>query len=175
MDDATGVDALADDETLDAARRGSREARGRLLCALQDPWYRMCLSLLADADLARDAAQETAVRFLRQLHGFRGDSQLRTWSLGEGDVDSAELVATGLRSAGGPGPDAGADLNEQRERLRATLADLPDRQREAVVLRFFEDLSVEETAAAMKCAEGTVKATVHQALRSLRNRLRQFA
>jgi RNA polymerase sigma-70 factor (ECF subfamily) len=195
VDDATGVDALSDDETLDAARRGSREARGRLLCALQDPWYRMCLSLLADAELARDAAQETAVRFLRQLPGFRGDSQLRTWSLGialnvvremkrrrgrerslgEGDVDGAEPVATGLRMGGDPGPDAGADLNEQRERLRATLADLPDRQREAVVLRFFEDLSVEETAAAMKCAEGTVKATVHQALRSLRNRMRQFA
>jgi RNA polymerase sigma factor (sigma-70 family) len=97
----------------------------------------------------------------------------RERSLGEGEVDGAEPVATGLRSVGGP--DAGADLNEQRERLRATLADLPDRQREAVVLRFFEDLSVEETAAAMKCAEGTVKATVHQALRSLRNRLRQFA
>ena len=116
MNDATGVDALADDATLEAARHGCREARGRLLCALQDPWYRMCLSLLADADLARDATQETAVRFLRQLPGFRGDSQLRTWSLGialnvvremkrrrgrerslgEGDVDGAEPVAVDL-------------------------------------------------------------------------------
>ena len=43
------------------------------------------------------------------------------------------------------------------------LADLPDRQREAIVLRFLEELSVEQTAAAMGCAEGTVKATVHQA------------
>jgi RNA polymerase sigma factor (sigma-70 family) len=48
---------------------------------------------------------------------------------------------------------------------------LPDRQREAIVLRFFEELSVEETAAAMNCAAGTVKATVHQALRAMRARL----
>src|SRR2546430_15737068 len=82
VDDATGVDALADDATLEAARHGSREARGRLLCALQDPWDRMCLSLLADAGLARDAAQEPAMRFLRQVPGVRGDSQLGAWALG---------------------------------------------------------------------------------------------
>jgi RNA polymerase sigma factor (sigma-70 family) len=51
------------------------------------------------------------------------------------------------------------------------LADLPERQREAVILRYFEELSVEDTAAAMNCAPGTVKATVHQALRALRKRL----
>jgi RNA polymerase sigma factor (sigma-70 family) len=64
-----------------------------------------------------------------------------------------------------------AELAEQRDRLRAVLDDLPERQREAVVLRFLEELSVEDTAAAMQCATGTVKATVHQALRSLRQRL----
>jgi RNA polymerase sigma factor (sigma-70 family) len=51
---------------------------------------------------------------------------------------------------------------------------LSERQREAVVLRFFEELSVEETAAAMECAPGTVKATVHQALRAMRNKLKQL-
>jgi DNA-directed RNA polymerase specialized sigma24 family protein len=39
------------------------------------------------------------------------------------------------------------------------------------VLRFFEELSVEETAEVMNCAPGTIKATVHQALRSLRRRI----
>ena len=59
--------------------------------------------------------------------------------------------------------------------MRRTLADLPERQREAVVLRFFEELSVEDTAELMKCAPGTVKATVHQALRALRGKLKQLA
>ena len=50
---------------------------------------------------------------------------------------------------------------------------LPDRQREAITLRFFEEMSVEETASAMGCAVGTVKATVHQALRALKLKMQQ--
>ena len=42
------------------------------------------------------------------------------------------------------------------------------------MLRFFEELSVEDTATAMNCAAGTVKATVHQALKALRKRLEVF-
>jgi RNA polymerase sigma-70 factor (ECF subfamily) len=187
------VDADVDAETIAAARRGDRDARGRLLRGLQDPWYRMCLSLLADPDSARDATQETAVRFLRQLPGFRGDSQLRTWSLGialnvvrelkrqrgrewtGGGDDAIRAMESAPSARGGqPIPVADAERSEERDRLRSVLADLPDRQREAIVLRFLEELSVEQTAAAMGCAEGTVKATVHQALRSLRQRLKQL-
>src|SRR5437762_2603766 len=72
-------------------------------------------------------------------------------------------------------PDNDATRSEHASLLRAGLDELPDRQREAIVLRFFEDKSVEETAAAMSCAEGTVKATVHQALRTLRNKLKQLS
>ncbi len=180
-----------DAATIDAARAGDREACAALLRALQDPWYRTCLSLLAgDAERARDATQETAVRFLRQLPGFRGDSQLRTWSLGiainvvrelrrsghrESPLPEEVGVASDGRRSASAGPDEAVETNERRDVLRATLADLPDRQREAVTLRYFEDLSVEETAAAMECAPGTVKATVHQALRKLREKLRQLA
>jgi RNA polymerase sigma factor (sigma-70 family) len=52
--------------------------------------------------------------------------------------------------------------------LREAIVGLPPRQRAAIVLRYLADLSIAEVAAAMDCAEGTVKATLHQALRSLR-------
>ena len=71
-----------DDATVLAARYGDRPAQARLLRWLQDPWYRLSLGLLGDVEQAREATQETAVRFLRQAAGFRGDSQLRTWALG---------------------------------------------------------------------------------------------
>ena len=60
------------DETTQQAQRGDRTAQAKLLRDLQDPWYRFCLSLLRDPDRARDATQETALRFLR--------SQLRSMS-----------------------------------------------------------------------------------------------
>ena len=43
--------------------------------------------------------------------------------------------------------------------VRAALAELPPRMRAVVVLRYWEDLSVEQTAAALGCATGTVKST----------------
>jgi RNA polymerase sigma-70 factor (sigma-E family) len=56
-----------------------------------------------------------------------------------------------------------ADALAVREAVRS----LPDRQRTAVVLRFFADLSVADTAETMGCAEGTVSAHTHKALKSL--------
>ena len=177
MDDARPL-------VVEAARRGDRDARAALLRELQDVWYRFCLGLLRDADAAREATQETAVRFLARLSEFRGDSRLKTWSLGIAlnvvremrrarrpePTDPALLAAADPRNAA-DAPDGAVIVAEQARLLRAVLDDLPDRQREAVVLRFFEDLSVEETAKAMRCAQGTVKATVHQAMRALRERL----
>jgi RNA polymerase sigma factor (sigma-70 family) len=55
-----------------------------------------------------------------------------------------------------------------RVALRDAVLALPMRQREAVVLRYFADLSIEDTAIAMRCAPGTVKSAVNAALRTLR-------
>jgi RNA polymerase sigma-70 factor, ECF subfamily len=172
------------DTTLEQARHGNRDALAVLLRALQDSWYRMSLSLLADPDLAHDATQETAVRFLRHLPAFRGDSQLRTWSLGicvnvVREIRRSSRGHRSLEDGAGPStawdgallPDVAAERAEEAQSLRDMLGTLPQRQREAVLLRYFEDLSVEQTAHAMQCAAGTVKATVHQALRTLRRKL----
>jgi RNA polymerase sigma-70 factor (ECF subfamily) len=171
-----------DDATIEAARRGDRPAKARLLSALQDVWFRFCLSQLRSADEARDATQETALRFLRQLPGFRGESQLRTWSLSialnvvremkrRRGMDRLELqqAAPSMQDL----TSLEVESAEEMFLVKQSLDTLPDRQREALVLRFFEELSIEETAAAMGCAMGTVKATVHQALRALRTKMAQ--
>lgn len=51
--------------------------------------------------------------------------------------------------------------------MRHAVAQLPARQQEAVILRFYEGLSVEETAEAMGCSQGNVKALSHRALQRL--------
>ena len=55
-----------------------------------------------------------------------------------------------------------------RAALMAALERLPARQRACVVLRYFEELDVRETAAALGCSEGTVKSQTSRALASLR-------
>jgi RNA polymerase sigma-70 factor (ECF subfamily) len=176
----------ADAPTLKAAQRGDRAALAILLRELEDPWYRFSLSLLGDGERAREAVQETGLRFLKTLPGFRGESRLQTWSLGialnvvremrrkarpMADHGQQYLAAATAERQAPQSPLSQAEHSEHTQKLREVLHDLPERQREAISLRFFEELSVEETARAMNCAEGTVKATVHQALRSLKNKL----
>ena len=55
-----------------------------------------------------------------------------------------------------------------REAVRGVLLRLPPRQREAVVLRYYEDLSEQVTADLLRCRPGTVKSLVSQAMQKLR-------
>lgn len=71
-------------------------------------------------------------------------------------------------------PAGDAELSDQiarRALLMAALARLPDRQREVLVLRFYGDLSVEETAAATGTSPGTVKSHTSRALARMRELL----
>jgi len=58
-----------------------------------------------------------------------------------------------------------------RVAVRAAVASLPERQRLALVLRYYADLSVEDAAAVMRCAPGTVKSLTSKAIDGLRTRI----
>jgi RNA polymerase sigma-70 factor (sigma-E family) len=83
----------------------------------------------------------------------------REWSAGDAMPD---------RSATTRGHDAGVT---DRLTILAALAELPARRRAVVVLRYFSDMTVEETAAALGCSTGTVKSQTARALDALRKRL----
>lgn len=73
----------------------------------------------------------------------------------------------GLLAAPDAVPD-GADAVDQRDRIVRLLQRLPPRQRTAVVLRYWEELSEAETAEAMNCSVGTVKSATSRGLSRLR-------
>lgn len=73
-----------------------------------------------------------------------------------------------------PKVDAGYDQVTDRRVVLDAIAELPLRQRQVVVLRFVEDLSVEQTADLLRCATGTVKAHTTRALTRLRELLADF-
>jgi RNA polymerase sigma-70 factor (sigma-E family) len=59
----------------------------------------------------------------------------------------------------------------ERDRIWAGLAQLPDRQRAALVLRFYEDLDDHDTADALGCRVGTVRSLISRGLATLRERM----
>lgn len=67
------------------------------------------------------------------------------------------------------------DAVDNRELLRQALARLPARQREVLLLRYYEDLSEAEIAKRLGCAPGTVKSSAARALRALRDMLPEYA
>ena len=69
---------------------------------------------------------------------------------------------------------AGEQIREPpgaRDELWTALNRLPYRQRAAIVLRFYEDLTEQQTARALGCAVGTVKSSVSRGLRQMREEL----
>ncbi|MER7755988.1 SigE family RNA polymerase sigma factor [Kitasatospora sp. NPDC097643] len=77
-----------------------------------------------------------------------------------------ELLVTSVPD--GPGEEDGFARSDQRAALMAALATLPPRQREAVVLRHWEDLSDSQTAVAMGCSVGAVRSQTAKGIARLR-------
>lgn len=143
--------------------------------------FRVAWSLLGEDAAAEDVVQEV---FLRLQSGrLRASRRARftTWFY-QVTLNTAREQARKRRRLWGAAPaeealrdtpDAAADpgrLDRLRDLSRA-LATLPIRQREVVVLRFLEGFDTAETAEILGCRQGTVKAHLHRATLSLRDRL----
>jgi RNA polymerase sigma-70 factor (ECF subfamily) len=74
-----------------------------------------------------------------------------------------------------PLPAAQLESDQMMQSLEQALSELPARQREAFLLRNIEGMDVAETAAAMKCSQGSVKTHYFRALQALRTKLGDFA
>jgi RNA polymerase sigma-70 factor, ECF subfamily len=130
--------------------------------------------MLHDREAAEDAVQEAALRSWRKLGNLRPGTEMRPWFLAivanqcrtmvRGRWWSVLRLDSPLRSASPEFEDRvarGADL-------RAALRKLPIDHREALVLRYYLDLPLEEVAAVTGVPVGTVKSRINRALAAMR-------
>jgi RNA polymerase sigma-70 factor (ECF subfamily) len=133
---------------------------------------------LADRSAAEDATQEALTRALRRWRHVQRLDRPAAWLY----VVAMNHVRDGWRrdrreprweaELESPTPDPTGGVTTTLS-VRDAITTLPARQREAVVLRYLADLPLADVAEAMGCAVGTVKATLHQALASLRVELKE--
>ena len=127
-----------------------------------------------DRDVAEELAQETLARVWERWSTVQHKDSPEAWAYRVGfnlaasryRRRSAERRA---RARCGPADEHVADAVDALA-VREAVAALPPRQRAAVVLRYFADLSVERTADVLGCAPGTVKSLTSQAIATLRDR-----
>ena len=142
-----------------------------------DDILRLCLLYLSDRQLAEDAFQETFLRAWKSLPDFRGESSHKTWltrialntcrsTLRTGwfrlrrrtqDIDGwLELAA----------PEEAASLDLARE-----LCALPGRDREVILMHYYENMTTREIAEILRVPAGTVSSRLRAAKKRLRTRL----
>lgn len=88
------------------------------------------------------------------------------------DADPLETIGTDGSSSLGVGPVERLEKSQLVEIIDKELKRLPPRQREAFLLRYWEELDVAETAAAMGCSQGSVKTHCSRAAHTLAAALR---
>lgn len=138
--------------------------------------YRFCLSILGDPEDARDALQNTMVKALQALPGERRQIELKPWLYRVAHNESVDLLrkrreATGADLEAIPSRESLAETAARRERLRQLLrdlAELPERQRSALVMRELGGLSFEEIGTAFDTSPGVARQTVYEARLGLR-------
>lgn len=136
---------------------------------------RLAYLITSDAELARDIVQDAFVRVAGRFGHLRVpdafDAYLRravvnlcTSHFRRRRVERAYLE----RAAGQPAPQQPPPDVGDREELRAALRTLPVRQRTAIVLRYYEDLSEQQVADAMRCSVPAARSLIGRGMQTLR-------
>ncbi len=137
---------------------------------------RLAYLLTGDATLAEDLVQDAFVRLAgRLLHvrdpgGFHAYLRQTIVNLARSHFRRRAIERRFIERQGGPQPVEAPDLSD-RERTRRALMQLPLRQRTAVVLRYYEDMSEAQVADLMNCRPGAVKSLVFRGMSTLRETL----
>jgi RNA polymerase sigma-70 factor (ECF subfamily) len=153
-----------------AARRGNRSALDRLVESSYDQVWRLC-SRLVDEQGADDLTQDTFIRAVRALPGFRGDASARTWLLTIArNACMDELRARSRRRQrdaslmpGGAGRESVAIDAGHALAVTDLLTRLAPERREAFVLTQMLGLSYQEAADICACPLGTIRSRVARA------------
>jgi len=168
---------------LEQARQGDREAFGRLIGAYQTPVFNLAYRMLGNADEAEQAAQEAFIRAWTRLDGYKPAHKFSTWLLSITSnycidqirkrralllsIDEPMPAHPALMSERESGPEARATESERQVVVQNLLETLPADYKQAVVLRYWYDMSYEEIAEVMETTVSAIKSRLFRARRQL--------
>jgi RNA polymerase sigma-70 factor (ECF subfamily) len=181
----------SDGELMVALASGDREALSVLMERHYRRIYRVALSYLRDPDDALEVVQETFVKAFQNASRWDARAEVGSWLTRIGINQAIDRYRRTKRrrqtegplddggdhdarwSDAAPSPEREAMGRETGDRIARALRVLPERQRAIVVLRHYDEMSLDEIAVTLGVSLGTVKSSLHRALLRLRERLRE--
>ena len=144
--------------------------------ALVNLAFRFC----RDPQLAEEMAQDAFLQIYRQLPSFRGEAAFSTWifavalNLYRSSLRRKKLpiepIGTLAELAGGQLPHLAIEQREREDLIRRAVMALPPRYRDAVIVFYFREMNLTETAAILGVPQGTAKAWLHRGRELLRRK-----
>jgi RNA polymerase sigma-70 factor (ECF subfamily) len=174
--------SLSEAELVAAAIDGRAGAFDLIVERHRRPVYQICYRFMNNHEDASDLAQEVFIKAYRGLRHFRGGSALGTWlhriavntCLNRLALKAPQVEPLDARPHIDTRSESASERllrNERAERVRAAVARLPRKQRAALILRTYHDLSHQEVAEILGTSVGAAKANVFHALQNLKKLL----
>lgn len=187
------LEELCDEDLVALVKKGqateSEQALSELLRRYSEGIIRMAYLATRDEALSLDYAQEVLIALAKGVASFRGESKFSTWvytisrrsiwrsikkhkkvSLHEVSTDSSSVISKQLSSTS-KSQEQQLIAQQQQQQLFAAIDSLPVKQKEAVLLYYYQDCSLEEISSRIGCAANTVKAHLYKARASLAKKL----
>ena len=178
------VERIPDDALMERIKDGE-EAAFRLLV---DRWERevtaFLIHMLGSPEEAEDAVQDTFVKVFRQAGRYRPEGRFKSWlfriagNMARSRLRRRKIIgwlsfdpARHDAASSNPGPDGDLEASEATRAVRAAVAGLPERQRQALVLHRFQGMRYKDVAEAMQTTLPGVESLIQRALAGLRREL----
>jgi RNA polymerase sigma factor (sigma-70 family) len=167
---------LSDERLTKRAVDGDERAFASIFRRYHQSLYRFCLSIVGNRDDASEALQNTMIKVMRALPGEERQIELKPWLYRIAHNESIDLLRRRRESseldveqiAPGYGLAEDAATRERLRRLLTDLKELPERQREVLVMRELAGLEFEEIGSALDTSGAVARQTLYEARQSLR-------
>lgn len=187
---------MVDQEKLIGMVRSAQRGEEKGITAIYDTFhqeiYYYIFKIVKDEELAADLTQDAFVDIMQKIDTLREPGAFVTWSrqvaysrctahfrkrkelLADEEEDGYSVFETLEEDRREFIPDAALDLVELKAAVHAMINDLPEEQRAALMMRYFEELSVEQIAQVQGTSVGTVKSRLNYGRRALRKAVEDY-
>lgn len=174
------MSAAEDRADIDKVLLGDASAFEGVVRRWQGPLINLAWRFCRDRGRAEQMAQEAFLRAYRSLGTWRGEAAFSTWlfalatNLYRTELRRTPAITVQLDEVAEPidlhSVDC-AELKQRNKAIRSAVLTLPEKYRDAVVLFYFHEMDLAETAASLQLPEGTLKTRLFRAREILREKL----